>query len=271
MYNDLMFELLKEAVIGGGDILLNYFKTELTITNKTNLHNIVTQADTESQNRIKEILLHGMKQKGIVKEDVGFIGEEDLYQEGSHTFVIDPLDGTSNFATGTEEFCILIAYLHNKELCSGIMYFPTTNTIYFAEKGNGAYVIKDGVKQQLTLIKKELSQTFLYSSMSYHDEIESGLQQKLLNLRPLFRGIRMIGCAGSEIAYMAQNIAGAILLVGCSIWDIAPGKLILSEMGYEMYDLTGEKINFNLSEPHKHYPFIACHPQHLQTVLEALS
>lgn len=266
-----MFELLKEAATAGGDILLKYFRSELAITNKTSHHNIVTQADTESQNRIKEIIVDGMKQMGIERDTVGFIGEEDLHEEGSHIFVIDPLDGTSNFATGTEEYCVLIAYFHEKELRSGIMYFPSTNTAYFAEKGKGAYVVKDGVKQKVTHIKKDLSQTFLYSSMSYDDDIESGIQQKLLKLKPLFRGIRMIGCAGSEISYLAQNIAGGVLLVGCSIWDIAPGKLILSEIGYEMYDLTGEKMTFNLSEPHKHYPFIACDPDHLQTVLAALS
>ncbi len=266
-----MFDLLKESAEAGGSILLSYFRTQtLDITNKTNQHNIVTQADTESQKRIKEMLLDGMKQKGIDLGTVGFIGEEDLHEEGTHIFVIDPLDGTSNFATGTEEYCVLIAYFYKKELQAGIMYFPTSNTVYFAEKGKGAYVIKEGIKQQVIKVKKELTQTFLYSSMSYDDDIESGLQQQLLKLKPLFRGIRMIGCAGSEIAYMIQNIAGGILLVGCSIWDLAPGKLMLSEMGYEMYDLTGEKLAFDMSDPKKHYPFIACDPDHLQEILAAL-
>ena len=266
-----MEEILIKASTAGGAILLSHFQSKLKITNKTGHHNIVTQADTESQQCIKTLLIEEMVQKGIPKEEIGFIGEEDLHVKGSHVFIIDPLDGTSNFATGTEEFCVLIAYFYKEELQAGVMYFPTSNLFYIAEKGKGAYGIKNGKREKLQLKEKNLKDTFIYSSMSYDDDIEHGLHLMLLALKPLFRGVRMIGCAGSEISYMAQNIAGGILLVGCSIWDIAPGKLILSEMGYEMYDLNGKEIVFNLEAPKQHYPFIACDPQHLQSILEALS
>ena len=81
----------------------------------------------------------------------------------------------------------------------------------------------------------------------------------------------MYGCAGTEIYLIAENIAGAALLAGCSIWDIAPGKLILEEAGFGMYDFSGKEIAFDLENPTKKYPFIACHPSKKDTIMKELS
>lgn len=266
-----MLDIIKEAASEGGSILKKYFKTtELDVVNKTNHQNIVTKADIESQKRIKDYIVEALQQKGIDEKDIGFIGEEDLHETGEHTFIIDPLDGTSNFATGIEDYCVLIAYLHEGELQSGVMFFPEKEYCYYAEKGKGAFVEKHETTHELKMVKKQLQDTFLYSSLSSHDDINAGLGKKLLNLKPMYRGIRMVGAAGWELALMVENIAGSVVLAGCSIWDIAPGKLIANELGYEMYDWEGEEVEFDLSDPKKKYRFFACHPKYKEELLKEI-
>src|SRR3989344_9340756 len=232
-----MFEIIQKAALAGGEVLLKYFRQEqLQIANKTTHQNIVTQADIESQKTIHRTIVEELKKLNISEDQIVFIGEEKLHTKGQHTFIIDPLDGTSNFATGVEDFCVLIGYLHSGNLQAGVMYFPTYNRWYVAEKGKGAYVIKNDVKTKLQASHGLLKNTFLVSSLSYSDEIKLGVPGKVLAIKNLFRGVRMYGCAGTEIYLIAENIAGAALLAGCSIWDIAPGKLILEEAGFGMYD-----------------------------------
>ncbi|OGK13416.1 hypothetical protein A3A93_01980 [Candidatus Roizmanbacteria bacterium RIFCSPLOWO2_01_FULL_38_12] len=267
-----MLDVIQKGALAGGEVLLKYFRQEqLEITNKTTHQNIVTKADIESQKIIHDSIITDLGKKGIDVVDIGFIGEEKLHAKGEHTFVIDPLDGTSNFATGVEDFCVLIGYLHNKTLQSGVMYFPTYNKWYIAEKDKGAYVIKNGVKTRLKTKHKNLKDTFLVSSLSYTEEVRLGLPGKIIALKNHFRGVRMYGCAGTEIYLVAENIGGAALLAGCSIWDIAPGKLILDESGFGMYDFSGKEIVFDLENPTKKYPFIACDPQFKEELTKALS
>ena len=267
-----MLDVIQKAALAGGEVLLKYFRQEkLEIANKTTHQNIVTQADIESQQIIHKTIVDELKKLSIDENQIGFIGEEKLHTKGQHTFVIDPLDGTSNFATGVEDFCVLIGYLYNENLQAGIMYFPTYNRWYVAEKGKGAYVIKNDVKTKLKASHINLKNSFLVSSLSYSDEIKLGVPSKILALKTLFRGVRMYGCAGTEIYLIAENIAGAALLAGCSIWDIAPGKLILEEAGFGMYDFSGSEIVFDLENPTKKYPFIACEPQFKDELINVVS
>ncbi len=267
-----MLDIMKKAAIAAGEIQKKYFRqTELDVVHKTNHENIVTIADHESQKIIHDFLLKSTDEMGIDPDTVGFIGEEDLRSTGKHMFVVDPLDGTSNFATGTEEFGVLIAYFYKGELKSGVMYFPMKKMMYSSEIGKGVTLEKDGISERIALKKIPLQDCFLLSSMSYQDEIESGMPEKIISLKPLFRAVRMYGCIGNELGYILQGIAGATLAHGCSIWDIAPGILMLREVGYEMYDMQGNPIQLDLLKPKKTYPFLACHPSNKAILFDKIS
>ncbi len=265
-----MIDVLEKASRAGGEVLLGYFRKKLEVVYKAGHNNIVTQADTLSQKTIKTVIFDQLSKKGINKDTVGFIGEEDLNQEGDHLFVIDPLDGTSNFATGEKEFCVLIAYFYRLELKAGVIYFPLSDSLYIAEKGSGAYNIKNGLKKPISNEKKELHHIFLYSSLSYDDDIKKGLPRMIMALQPIFRGVRMVGCAGTEFALLVNQIAGGVLNLGCRIWDIAAAKLILEESGYCIFDLEGNEILFDFKNPNKQYPFLACHSSYKKKLLEIL-
>jgi len=266
-----MLDIIKNAAKAAGEIQKTYFRqTELDVVQKTNHENIVTKVDLASQKIIHEYILKHTKEMGIDPADVGFIGEEDLRTTGDHMFIIDPLDGTSNFATGTEEFLVLVAYFFKGELRSGVAYSPMKDYMYVAEKGAGAYAIKKGKRVEFHLRNVDLQNSFLLSSMSYHAEIQAGIPEITRALKPLFRGVRMYGCAGLELAFMLEGIAGVVVGYGVSIWDIAPGLLMLREVGYELYDFQGKLVAFDLTQPKKTYPFLACHPDNKKEIMKRM-
>jgi len=267
-----MLDVIQKAALSGGEVLLKYFRQEkLEIANKTTHQNIVTQADIESQQIIHKTIVDELKKQNIGEDQIGFIGEEKLYKIGKHTFIIDPLDGTSNFATGYDEFGVLIGYMNDGELLAGIIYFPMSNEWFMAEKGKGAYMVKNKVKTLMKPVDISLHNSFILTSLSYADDLSFGIDKKILALKNLFRGVRLIGSVASDFSYMLQGIAGMVLIGGCSIWDLAAGKIVLKEAGFEMYDRNGHELVFDLSEPNKKYPFFACHPSKKDEIWRVLN
>src|SRR3989344_8589889 len=117
-----MIDVLKTAAIEAGTILLNYYKKNLTLNYKTSHKDFYTIADVESQKTIKETITKLLVKKGVDKCEIGFIGEENLNTASNkkHLFVIDPLDGTTNFTSGFDFFAISIGYFYENELMAGL-------------------------------------------------------------------------------------------------------------------------------------------------------
>ncbi len=266
-----MIQVIQKAALAGGEVLLKYFRQEqLQISNKTTHQNIVTQADIEAQKIIHTTIVDELKKLNISEDQIGFIGEEKLHKKGEHTFVIDPLDGTSNFATGVDQFGVLIGYMHDQELLAGIIYLPIQNELFIGESGKGAYSIKNGKKQSLISISNDLKNTFIYTSVSFTEDIEFGTNKKIMNLKNLFRGVRIIGSVAVDFKYMLEGAAGLIMIGATSIWDLAGPRIILKEAGFEMYDRNWNPLIFDLSEPMKKYPFFACDPKYKDQLAKVL-
>ncbi len=271
VYNRRMFDVLAKAAHAGGKILLKYFRTtELDVIHKTDHQNIVTKADKESQKVIKEALIAEMKKKGVDEKDIGFIGEEDLVQKGKHTFVIDPLDGTSNFASGLDYFCIPIGYFKDNELLAGIIIRPTTNEIFYAEKGQGAYVMRKGRKEKLQMQKIDMRNAFILTEAwtKVREDKQMLMADQFLAET---RGLRILGAIAIDIICLVENVATLIISDGPLIWDLAAGKIILEESGGGMYELDGSPIQLDLSSPKKHYALIACHPERKDEIVEKIA
>lgn len=140
-----MITILEKAARGAGGIVLSYFHKESHITRKTSHQNLVTEADTSSQAFIKKMITEAMIQRGISGNEIGFIGEENLETKGTkHTFIIDPLDGTNNFASGLDYFSISIAHVEDGAVKDGVIYWPSRDILYYAVAGKGAFKIVKG-------------------------------------------------------------------------------------------------------------------------------
>lgn len=256
-----MFDILQKAARAAAKIQLTYFRTaELDISHKTDHKNIVTKADKESQHAIKQSILREMERlEGINEKDIGFIGEEDLNTEGIYHFVIDPIDGTSNFASGIDYFCSSIAYFRKGELRAGLIFRPVHDELYFAEKGRGAMLMTHGKKIPLNM--KPFDTKNLILSTNFGETLKNANQMPYIEkLLPKYRGVRAFGAVALDLAKVAGNEIGTSVDHGPYIWDISAGKIIIEEAGGEVFDWEGHNLEIDLTDRKKRYSLIACHP-----------
>jgi myo-inositol-1(or 4)-monophosphatase len=154
-------QVLHESLRLGGTTLMRYFGKIQNIDLKENQSNIVTEADLASEWQMVERILKHHPDHSIIAEETGF------RQSGSdYTWIIDPLDGTSNFASGIPWFGVLVALLHKEELAAG-MYLPFYNLLYVAEKDKGAY--RNGERISVSS-QASLSHVLLAYSLDYSED-----------------------------------------------------------------------------------------------------
>jgi len=274
-YNTRMIQVLQEAALKGGQVLRSYFRKNLLPTNKTTHHNIVTKADIESQKEIQTFIIRTFSKKmNIPVDEIGFIGEEGLYKKGRYTFVIDPLDGTSNFASGIDFFGVSIALFIDHSLKFGVIYQPIQDILYYAISGEGAYKTSNKKTQKLTMKNLDLKSTYFNGSLSANDHVRKTQLVMYDKLFHEFLGHIALNAAAPLLCLVADNVIGLYISgdgmishVGISIWDIAAGKLILEEAGGVITDWKGHEFDIVLDQPEKKYSFIACHHDRLQKIL----
>ena len=126
-------EVLLDATNAAGKIIQEYFQGSFSVTNKEGINNLVTEVDTKSETAILDIIKKEFPEHYIVSEEVG-----ELSSGSDYKWVIDPIDGTVNFAHGIPICCVSIALLHHNQPILGAVYNPMMNEFFFAEKGEGA-------------------------------------------------------------------------------------------------------------------------------------
>jgi myo-inositol-1(or 4)-monophosphatase len=249
-------DILTKAAKAGGEILKKYFETELEINTKSSPGDYVTKADLESQVVIVKTLEKLMIEAGVPKNEIGFIGEESLNRQAKHTFIIDPLDGTSFFMFGEEIFTVSIAYAENKIIKAGIVYQPTRNFWYFAEKGLGCFLHKKGKKIKLQIKYVPLSKSNVSLNIGSHLEGMQKILKIAYNLAPHVVRIRERGCISLSGSDLTLNNYNSFIHASAYLWDLAAVKIILEEAGGTMCDWQGKDIDINWDEPNKKYELL---------------
>ena len=236
MFRDLMLQAAKN----GGRILLDYFGRDIGCATKESKSSIVTQADIESEKVILEVIQNELPGHNYIAEESGFVNNDAQY-----TWVIDPLDGTSNFAAGIEWFGVMIALLEGNVPIMGCMYLPCSDVMYVSEKGSG--VRRNG--QRVSVSRETKLENILCAyCMDYHRNPEITRSQGLAvgMLASQVRNIRATNCL-VDFCFTIDGRFGACINRATKIWDIAPVALMLEEAGGILTDLHGEKINFDLT------------------------
>lgn len=259
-----MDRVIKSAALEAGKVLLKYFKKELSIGYKKSSHKIlITKADIEAQKIIQETITKIMVKKGVPKKEIGFIAEENLNVKGKHTFIVDPLDGTTNFAAGIPYFSISIAYLENGLLKAGAIYNPITREYFWGKLGRGSYFGKERLKIIYKPLKESVVNTFFNSPEKiYRRQLD--IYGKLF---PKVRAFRNFGSASCDIAAVSLNRFNLYINGHSFIWDIAAAKLIVEEAGGALVDWQGRTIDLDLNQPDKEYTIVAGHPLLIKEIL----
>lgn len=229
-----IIQIVKEA----GKIILSAHNQENTITAKEGKKNFVTMYDLA----VQEFLF---KELGKAFPDADFVGEEGESNLTSKAlrFIIDPIDGTTNFMQDYRCSCISVALCKENEVFAGVVYNPYTNEIFSAEKGNGAYL--NGEK--ISVSDRPLSDGLaLFGTSPYHPENTDETFALLRKVFDLSRDIRRSGSAAYDICMVACGRCEVFFEKSLQPWDIAAGTLILNEAGGTAMNYNGKEIDFSM-------------------------
>jgi myo-inositol-1(or 4)-monophosphatase len=220
----------KKWAINVGDMQKQKLKKEsFKVNTKSTLSDLVTEVDLISEDMIRAKISQKYPDHNIMGEENDF---ED--KQSDYTWIIDPLDGSNNYASAYPIYCISIALKYKSEIVLGVIYVPEFDEIYSAIKGKGAY--KSGTP--ITISYKTALRHSLVATGFPYDKKESEID----NLAPFnkilkeIRGVRRSGSAAFDLVSVAGAKIDAVWEFKLKEWDYAAGKLLVEEAGGEFYE-----------------------------------
>ena len=221
-----MLNFAIETAREAGQILLDKFGRKINISKKGDI-NLVTEADLASEKHIIEKIRSYYPKHSILAEESG----ESLVvveNENAWKWIIDPLDGTTNFAHGYPCFCVTLALEHNGEIVIGVTFDPTRNELFAAEKGQGATL---NGRQIRTSDTEKLSESLIVTGFPYDFKQRMDFARHLTDFLLYSRGVRRDGSAAIDMAYVACGRFDGFWEEGLNPWDVAAGVLLIEEAG----------------------------------------
>lgn len=226
-------DVAEAAARRGGEVLADW-SDRFTVSEKSRA-NLVTEADFASQDAIHRLIKDSFP-------DHGFLGEEDLAENRSSEFcwVIDPLDGTSNYVHGFPYYCVSIALERNGEPIVGVIYDPNRNELFRAS-------VEEPCTCNGTVIKPSavtaLPETFAVASLPVGAGPDNPAMARFMNAIPHVQTVQRTGSAALNLAYVACGRIDAYWSTSLKPWDVAAGAFIVNQAGGLATDLGGNPIN----------------------------
>ena len=199
------------------------------------VNDFVTEVDKASEAVIIETLLTAYPGHGILAEESG---QEHGAKDSEYVWIIDPLDGTTNFIHGFPSYCVSIGLAFNGKMEHGVVYDPTRNDLFTATKGRGAF-LND---RRLRVSKRtRLGDCLISTGFPFRpgDNFQNYLAM-LGELMPRCAGLRRPGAAALDLAYVAAGYTDGFFEAGLQTWDMAAGSLLVTEAGGLVGNFTGE-------------------------------
>jgi myo-inositol-1(or 4)-monophosphatase len=235
-----MLNFAIETVRDAGRILLEKLG-RVNISKKGDI-NLVTEADLASEALIIERIRSHYPRHSILAEESGdavIIGDG-----GSSKWIIDPLDGTTNYAHGYPCFCVTIALEHDGEVVLGVTFDPTRDEIFAAEKGRGATLNRKPIRVSQA---ETLRDSLIVTGFPYDFKTKPQFVKHFTDFLMESRGVRRDGSAAIDMAYVACGRFDGFWEEGLNPWDVAAGKLLVEEAGGVVSYYDGSA--FNIYQP----------------------
>jgi myo-inositol-1(or 4)-monophosphatase len=232
----------------------------LTITKKSHA-DFVSEVDRAAEQVIMETLLEAYPSHAILAEESGSHGESE------YLWIIDPLDGTTNFLHGFPQFAVSIALEHKGVLTQAVIYDPVRNELFTATRGQGAYLNDKRIRvsKRLHMADALIGTGFPYSNFQHIDAYMAILKDVMQKSS----GLRRPGSAALDLAWMAAGRYDGFFETGLKAWDIAAGCLLITEAGGMVSDLVGKDSYIKTGHICAGNPEI--HPQLLKLMAPHLS
>jgi len=221
---EVAFDVIRQA----GKVLLKRFSGDNPILRLTP-HDITTQADLDAQAIIIEGIQGSFPHDSILAEEQVDSIQSQNHETGYH-WIIDPLDGSVNYASGLERFCISIAIENNGETVATVIYSPISGDIYWARQGRGAFF-----RDRMITVKApptDLKPLVVYSTSRHDEQYMSVVGGQLLReITTSFRSMRLLGSTSLDFCDLAAGRFDALVKLPGSKWDYFPGSLLVREAG----------------------------------------
>lgn len=228
---------IKAAKDAGNELRKYYGNTSITFKQDMS---IVTEADIVADKLIKEIITSNFPTHGLLSEETGLLNSNSEY-----LWVIDPLDGTTNFSVQNPFFATSIGLLHKNKPILGVIYSPIQNELFYAEVNNGAYMNDSLIKVDND---SKLEKSFISFCNGRDDKSRRKMIQIFKNIKIKNNVIRQVGAVALELCYVAMGRFGALIMPGVNSWDVLAGILIVKEAHGVTTDFDGRDFKIQATD-----------------------
>ncbi len=232
-----MLNFAIETAREAGKILLEKFGRKIEISKKAEI-DLVTEADVASEQLVIERIRSHFPKHAILAEESGNCVVLDGVNK--YKWIIDPLDGTTNYAHGYPCFAVTLALEHDGETVIGVTFDPTRNELFAAERGRGA--TRDGKPIHVSQTT-ELENALLVTGFPYNFKQKPDFARHLTAFLLSARGVRRDGSAAIDLAYVACGRFDGFWEDGLNAWDVAAGVLLIEEAGGHVTNYDGGKFD----------------------------
>jgi len=226
---------VKAARAAGAIINRAALDVEAVRISQKQVNDFVTEVDLASEAIILETLLTAFPHHGILAEESGSTHGDP---HADHIWIIDPLDGTTNFIHGFPVYCVSIALSVRGKIEQAVIYDPSRNDLFTATKGRGAFMNERRIRVSK---RTELTECLISTGFPFRkgDNFNQYLRM-LADLMPRTAGLRRPGAAALDLAYTAAGFNDGFFETGLKPWDVAAGSLLVTEAGGLVGNYTGE-------------------------------
>jgi myo-inositol-1(or 4)-monophosphatase len=226
---------VKAARAAGAIINRASLDVEAVRISQKQVNDFVTEVDQASERIIIETLLGAYPDHGILAEESGSTHGNP---NASHVWIIDPLDGTTNFIHGFPVYCVSIALAVHGKLEQAVVYDPTRNDLFTATRGRGAFLNDRRIRVSKRV---RLNECLLSTGFPFRPEDDFNKYLRLMGeMMQRTAGLRRPGAAALDLAYVAAGFSDGFFELGLQPWDMAAGALLVTEAGGLVGNFTGE-------------------------------
>jgi len=207
------------------------------VTFKRNPTDLVTRADHLSEDLIVGLLRERFPDHGILAE------EGTLHKGDEYRWIIDPVDGTTNFAHGVPLFAVSIGLEHRGRLVAGVVYHPPMGELFYADRGHGAFLRASGTDEALAVSEiAAVGEAVVATGLPYDIRETGSNVANIARLARVAREVRILGAAALHLAYVAAGRMEAFWEPALNPWDLAAGALLVEEAGGRMSHMSGSEF-----------------------------
>jgi len=226
---DFLETAIKAAYESGKILMDNFGKVSKEDIRKKATTDFISFVDESSEKKIIETIFSSFPGHTIFAEEGGVVDKQSDY-----VWIIDPLDGTTNYLHSIPVFAISIALKHNDETLLGVVYDPVHNDLFYAEKDTGTFLNRKPVRVSQT---KDLKESFIATGFPFKSKHKvKGYLDVFHNIFSSCIGIRRMGAAAIDLAYVACGRFEGFWEIGLAPWDVAAGRILISEAGGNVTD-----------------------------------